>query len=373
MRSVLLIAVALLLVALGLKQEQVHNQARLGPPPVEDRAQDQTVRIYSTGWSLRAREMGQRAIYKSLFVGATEYNKHNELGPGLTIIEKFHGGGVGPMRHFNVAGHIDDGIALGLFLDEVRPLSVLLIGSNTKIGPGTTQPQLYTEQLAGLFLRLDAQSEPTAVTVQSFAEICIKRKDGTFTAIAEAFSTTNGVALSYVIPGDHSELLSVTPERLRDGRRPVHFPVDEVTSDSFEFMGPMNFGQRYHDTVRATLVRDSQSNGIARASWEVATDAFGDTNARVFTSNIAMGWSANPEMLGVRFTLRLNDLWIGDRVLLREPGDAAVWRSWEESIPDIDGPIQKLTIESQWLENGEGTGEVYVSQPRLVGGQIRRL
>ena len=319
------------------------------------------------------REIGQRPIYKSIFVGATEYNKHNSLGPGLTILEKFQDGGTGSMRHFNVADNIEDGVALSFFLDEVRPLSVLLIGSNTRIGPAANQPELYREQLAGLLLRLDARSAPTSVIVQSFAHICIKREDGTFAAIAEAFSTTNGVSLSYVIPGDHSELLGVKPERLHDGRTPVHFQVDEVTSETFEFIGPMNFGERYHDTIRATLLRNGQSDGRAQASWEIAPDAFGDTTARVFTSNIAMGWSANPEMLGVRFTLRLNDLWIGDRVLLREPGDAAAWRAWEESVPDIEGPLQKLTIEAEWLGNGDGTGEVYLSQPRLVGGQMRRL
>ena len=149
--------------------------------------------------------------------------------------------------------------------------------------------------------------------------------------------------------------------------------IQELISDSFEFIGPKNFGQRYHDTIRASVVRDEQSDGTARVSWDVAPDALGDTPARVFSCNIAMGWSANPKMLGVRYTLRLNDLWVGDRVLLREPGDAAAWNTWEESVPDMDAPIEKLTIEAQWLGDGDGMGEVFLAQPRLVGGQMRQL
>jgi hypothetical protein len=93
----------------------------------------------------------------------------------------------------------------------------------------------------------------------------------------------------------------------------------------------------------------------------------------LFQSKIAMRWNENRDSIGVRFTLRVNGLWVGDRVILREPGDAARWQNWEQHIPTGTAGTQSVTVEVQWLGSGEGTAEVMIAEPVLISGSMRTL
>jgi hypothetical protein len=347
MRSVLYIAIAMLLVALGL-QNELGLPASAGNPVVEvSESEPHAVTIFSTGWNLQLPVYGQREIYKGFLIDSVEMD-NGDRGIGLSIVELPAAGSPSAVHHFDLRNNIGDAIRLIQFLDVVELGTVLVMGSNTTIGLDNKTPDSHHAQVHELYRRMGALSEPARAPVQSFAYICMQTESG-FQAVAETYSTTRGVSLSYLVPSDRSLIHGVKPLRLHDARTPLPLVLDAAISDSFVPAGERQFGQHILEHLGGTVTEAS----TIRATWELGEDSYdaGEEQPTLFQSKIAMGWVANNAMLGVRFILRVNDLWVGDRVLLREPGDAARWRHWEEPIPTHDGGTQRLRWSGSAMES----------------------
>jgi hypothetical protein len=144
-----------------------------------------------------------------------------------------------------------------------------------------------------------------------------------------------------------------------------------MKSGSFSPAPALQFGQRAYEHLVAT----ASNSARVSTSWDLGENAYevGADQPSLFQSKIAMRWNENRDSIGVRFTLRVNGLWVGDRVILREPGDAARWQNWEQRIPTGAAGTQSVTVEVQWLGSGEGTAEVMIAEPVLISGSMRTL
>lgn len=369
MRATLYIAIAFLLVALGIRQERSAPASITASEVEKPLDASHAVTIFSTGWRMTLPRYGQRKFYKGFLVDSAAYD-NGESGVGLSVIELPAKGGVSEVHHFDMKNHLKDGGRFLQFLEGVEPGSVLIMGSNTGIGLDTKSPDIFNEQISALFVRLGAKSKPESVSVQSFAYICLQTENG-FLPIAETFSETKGVSLSYVVPADRETLKTRQPTFLLDNRVPLLLQNLAMKSASFSPAPAQQFGQRAYEHLVAT----ASNSARVSTTWNLGENAYevGADQPSLFQSKIAMRWNENRDSIGVRFTLRVNGLWVGDRVILREPGDAARWQNWEQHIPTGTAGTQSVTVEVQWLGSGEGTAEVMIAEPVLISGSMRTL
>jgi hypothetical protein len=371
MRTVALIASAILLIAIGIKQEVRKPRQVQGAVPAksENKSADHAVRILSTGWEMALPEVGQRTCYKGFYVDAVLYaNEPQQVGLSIMVLPE--DGGLSDLYHFDARNSMEHGILLTQFLDLIAPGSVLIMGSNTTIGEDPNKPEIYNQQVRALFRRIGAISEPTKPGVQSFAYICIKTEDG-FKAIAESYSQTRSISLSFLIPADRSGLLTMEPERLLDGRKPLPLDLEQATAGDFHVEPRRQFGQRYYECLEATPT----DKAPATATWELGESSY-QPDAEpptMFDARIGITWSGNGKMIGARYVLRINDIWVGDRLILREPGDSGLWLNWQEHIPPMDEPVHKVTVEVKWLGEGPGSIRAMLAKPTLTSGRIEQL
>ncbi|MDF1798721.1 MAG: hypothetical protein P1V81_06060 [Planctomycetota bacterium] len=368
MRHVLLVAVCLLLVALGLQRElpqPLANQADAAPSQ-----RDLPVTILATGWKMDLPDYGMRKVFRGFFVGPREY-RNDEGALGLSVMALPDGGGVAEIETFNMRYDLEDGLKFSQYLDQVEPGTVLLMGSATSIGKAGDQYELYNEKVSGLYRRIGAVSKPTQVAVQGFAYICLKREDGSFKPIAETYSETKGVRLSYVIPADRRTLLDVEPQRLRDARVLRPLALTEALGEDFQPKGKRNFRERHYDCLGAT-----PGGGVpSTVTWklEVPEDAPAPVAGRLFTAQVAMPWSSNPKVLGVRYTLFVNGELLGDFPIWNDPGSSAQWLSWEQHIPASLGPIQEVKVQADVLSLEKPSAEIFLADVLITEGRMERL
>ena len=369
MRYVLLIAASLLLVALGLEREL--PQPVVPAPVVEDVQRDVQVSILATGWRQPLAEYGQRKVFRGFFVGSHEY-RSEDGNIGLAALELRPDGSVSDVRLFNLRYELADGLYFSQFLDELEVGSVLLLGSCTSIGKAGDQYELYNEKVRGLYRRVDAKSDPTVVSIQSFALASVKREDGTFKALAETYSETKGVRLSYMIPADRSELLDVEPTRLFDARTVRSLELTDATAEGFEPAGMRNFHERIYDCFKAKAGGGSS----AKLTWALneGTEApAAPETTTLFTAKVAMPWSGNAKVIGVRYTLWVDGVMVGDFPIWNEQGSASQWLTWEQRIPASFGAFAELEVQADVLSLEEPWIEVLFTDPVLTSGSTRGL
>ena len=368
MRPVAFIALILLLVSLGLKQELASRRSEVATeaPTPEKRAH--SVRLFSTAWKRATPELGSNRIYHGFLIDSVLYNTENR-GTGLFLMELPASGGVSPMLHFAIQRQRSDINLLNQYLDQVELDSVLLLASHTSIGIRKAAPEPYREAARAVFNRIGAKTDPTHADTQSFTYICIKTESG-FKAISEVYSESTGVSLAYLIPADRSELHDLVPEHLFDDRRLLELSRDTAVSDRFTSTDAVPFQQVRFPALTAQ-VSESES---AKVSWDLDPNfrAAGRKHPFLFTARIGSSWVNNGKMYGIRFTLIVDDTWVADRVIPRESGYSARWLNWEQTLPDLE-TMKRITVRAEWIGEGPGSVQVALSRPTLVGGHQKQL
>ena len=327
-----------------------------------------TFRLFSSGWHLRPPKLGERNRFQGAFVDDKWYYVDTKRN-GMRVVTVPPDGSEISIESYDLGASDVDVNRFETMLANTPVNTVLAMSSFRFLAPRVgTEPK--RRQRIGYLLRgIGAKSAPEETPVSCFAFLCIRRPQG-FVPLAERYSKTHGVSLSFHLDADLPSYDDHTFRTIIDNRLTVRFEPDQATGDNLVVES-----RRFLEEVGFPAIRTRSMMGKpARVTWTVAPDAdLGDLTAATFSARVALHWNDSDTLSAVRIGLRINGIESGSRAIFRDAGEAMRWLAWEELlVPGLE-KIETVEIEVERFGKKGPAAVVYIADALLRSGRVTSL